>query len=81
MLMQKGRGEAVHFLKNSRGPTPLSIDMAGEFIHLAVTSGAAPERLYLIGADGCVAYHGGAGPHFFDLDAWDQAIAAEEGEL
>lgn len=38
--------------------------------------GAAPERLYLLGADGRVAYHGGAGPHFFDLDAWEQAIAA-----
>ena len=30
--------------------------------------GAAPERLYLVGADGSVAYQGGAGPHFFDLD-------------
>jgi hypothetical protein len=38
--------------------------------------GAAPERLYLIGADGRVAYHGGAGPHFFDLDEWEHAIAA-----
>ena len=38
--------------------------------------GAAPERLYLIAVDGRVAYHGGAGPHFFDLDAWEQAIAA-----
>jgi hypothetical protein len=38
--------------------------------------GAAPERLYLIGADGRVAYHGGAGPHFFDLDQWEAAIEA-----
>jgi len=38
--------------------------------------GAAPERLYLIGVDGRVAYHGGAGPHFFDLDTWEHAIAA-----
>lgn len=38
--------------------------------------GAAPERLYLIGADGRVAYQGGAGPHFFDLDEWEQAIEA-----
>ena len=42
--------------------------------------GAAPERLYLIGADGKVAYHGGAGPHFFDLDEWEQAIAAHVGQ-
>ena len=38
--------------------------------------GAAPERLYLVGKDGKVAYHGGAGPHFFDLDEWKQAIEA-----
>ncbi len=38
--------------------------------------GAAPERLYLVGADGNVTYQGGAGPHFFDLDEWEQAIEA-----
>ena len=38
--------------------------------------GAAPERLYLVDVDGSVAYHGGAGPHFFDLDEWEQAIVA-----
>ena len=36
--------------------------------------GAAPERLYLIGQDGRVAYRGGAGPHFFDLDELDEAL-------
>ena len=36
--------------------------------------GAAPERLYLIGANGKVAYQGGAGPHFFNLDEWQNAI-------
>jgi len=36
--------------------------------------GAAPERLYLIDADGRVAYHGGTGPHFFDLDEREQAL-------
>ncbi len=38
--------------------------------------GAAPERLYVIGADGQVTYHGGAGPHLFDLDEWEQSIEA-----
>jgi len=38
--------------------------------------GGAPERLYLIDADGKVAYHGGAGPHFFDLDEWEEALEA-----
>ena len=36
--------------------------------------GAATERLYLIGKDGKVLYHGGAGPHFFDLGELDEAI-------
>ena len=38
--------------------------------------GAAPERLYLVGVDGKVAYQGGAGPHFFNLDEWEWAIEA-----
>lgn len=36
--------------------------------------GAAPVRQYVIGKDGNVVYHGGAGPHFLDLDEWEQAI-------
>lgn len=56
----------------------LSIPVLVEEMDNAVDEayGAAPERLYLIGADGRVTYHGGAGPHFFDLDTWEQAIAA-----
>ena len=38
--------------------------------------GAAPERLYLVGVDGKVAYQGGAGPHFFNLDEWERAVEA-----
>ena len=37
--------------------------------------GAAPERLYVVGVDGTVVYQGGAGPHFFDVDEWEEAIA------
>ena len=43
--------------------------------------GVAPERLYLIGKDGRVAYHGGAGPHFFDLDELDEAIQDMEANV
>ena len=43
--------------------------------------GAAPERLYLIGKDGKVVYHGGAGPHFFDLDELDEAIQKMESSI
>ena len=43
--------------------------------------GAAPERLYLIGKGGRVVYHGGAGPHFFDLDELDEALQSLEAEV
>jgi hypothetical protein len=43
--------------------------------------GAAPERLYLIGKDGKVLYHGGAGPHFFDLDELDEALQKLEAAV
>ena len=34
-----------------------------------------PERLYLIGTDGNVAYKSGIGPMFFRPVEWQQAIA------
>jgi len=40
---------------------------------------AMPERLYLIGSDGRVAYKGGQGPMFFRPDEWEQAIEAHLG--
>ena len=43
----------------------------------AVSTGyaAVPERLYLIGRDGRIAYKGGVGPMFFQPAEWEQAIA------
>ena len=41
---------------------------------VASAYGAMPERLYLIGADGRVAYKGGVGPMFFRPDEWSEAI-------
>ena len=35
---------------------------------------AMPERLYLIGSDGRVAFKGGMGPMFFRPDEWETAI-------
>jgi type I thyroxine 5'-deiodinase len=37
---------------------------------------ALPERLWLIDAEGTVAYRGGPGPWEFDPDAWESAIVA-----
>jgi hypothetical protein len=55
-------------------PLPILVEEMDNAVDEAY--GAAPERLYLIDVDGRVAYQGGAGPHFFDLDAWEQALAA-----
>jgi hypothetical protein len=33
-----------------------------------------PERLFLVGTDGKVAYKGGMGPMFFRPDEWQAAI-------
>lgn len=55
-------------------PLPVLIAERGHAIDAAY--GVAPERLSLIGGDGRVAYQGGAGPPFFALAAWKQAIAA-----
>ena len=42
---------------------------------------AMPERLYLVGRDGTVAYKGGIGPMFFRPDEWNEAIQAHlDGE-
>lgn len=43
--------------------------------------GAWPDRLYLIGKDGKVAYAGAQGPKGFDPDAWAAAIVAEKAKL
>jgi hypothetical protein len=39
-----------------------------------VDDNAMPERLYLIGKDGRIAYKGGVGPMFFFPDEWERAI-------
>ncbi len=41
---------------------------------------AMPERLYLVGRDGRVAYKGGIGPMFFRPKEWEAAIARHLGE-
>ncbi len=46
---------------------------------VATAYGAMPERLYLIGSDGRVAYKGGMGPMFFRPDEWEAAIASHLG--
>ena len=58
-------------------PIPILVEEMDNAVDEAY--GAAPERLYLIGTDGKVAYQGGAGPHFFDPDQWERAIESYLG--
>ena len=41
---------------------------------VATAYGAMPERLYVIGTDGRIAYKGGMGPMFFRPVEWEQAL-------
>ncbi|NKB20284.1 MAG: hypothetical protein GKS01_07025 [Alphaproteobacteria bacterium] len=41
---------------------------------------AWPERLYIVSADGRIAYKGGMGPWDFGVDPWLEAIRAELGD-
>jgi len=41
---------------------------------IAKAYAAVPERLYVVGRDGRVAYKGGVGPMFFKPAEWESAI-------
>jgi len=43
--------------------------------------GGWPDRLYLIGKDGKIAFAGAQGPAGFDPGAWEQAIVAEKARM
>jgi len=51
---------------------PAAVDEMDDKVALAY--GAMPERLYLVGRDGRVAYKGGMGPMFFRPAEWAEAI-------
>ena len=42
---------------------------------VAAAYAAMPERLYLVGRDGRIAYQGGMGPMFFRPTEWEESIA------
>lgn len=51
---------------------PVLVDEMDDSVSTAYA--AIPERLYLIGTNGRVAYKGGMGPVFFSPDEWTDAI-------
>lgn len=54
---------------------PTLLDEMDDQVELAYA--ALPDRLYLIAADGRVAFHGNAGPFGFKADELESAIVAE----
>ena len=58
-------------------PMPTLVDGVDDAVCKAY--GGWPDRLYVIGRDGKVAFAGAEGPFGFDVDAWSKAIAAAKG--
>ncbi len=60
-------------------PMPALVDRVDDKVSRAY--GGWPDRLYLVGKDGKVAYAGARGPQGFDPDAWAKAIEAEKARI
>jgi len=56
-------------------PMPAVVDGLDDKVNEAY--GAWPDRLYLVGVDGKIAYAGGRGPFLFSADELEAAIEAE----
>jgi type I thyroxine 5'-deiodinase len=56
-------------------PMPAVVDRMDDKVNQAYRGW--PDRLYLIGKDGKLAYTGGRGPFFFSPAEWEAAIEAE----
>jgi type I thyroxine 5'-deiodinase len=56
-------------------PMPAVVDGIDDKVNQAY--GGWPDRLYLVGKDGTIAYAGGRGPFFFSPDELESAIRAE----
>jgi hypothetical protein len=52
---------------------PALVDEMDDAVGVAYVG--VPERLYLVGRDGRIAYKGGVGPMYFQPAEWEQAIA------
>ncbi len=67
------RGHLARTCKVSLAPSiPMLIDNMENEAELKYV--AAPERLYVIGANGRITYKGGLGPWYFDVDRFEEAL-------
>jgi hypothetical protein len=60
-------------------PMPALVDRVDDKVSAAY--GGWPDRLYLVGKDGRIAYAGARGPQGFDPDGWAKAIEAERARI
>ena len=60
-------------------PMPILVDRVDDKVSRAY--GGWPDRLYLIGKDGKVAYAGAQGPKGFEPEPWAEAIESEKAKL
>ena len=74
--LEERRGVAqVCMTKLALEEMPALVDGIDDAVNLAYA--AHPDRIYLVGRDGRIAYHGFEGPMGFDVDALEAAIRAE----
>jgi hypothetical protein len=76
-LLERRKVAEVCITKLELESLPALVDDVDDTVNSAYA--AWPDRIYLIGADGKIAYHGGRGPFGFLPDELDAAIRAELG--
>jgi type I thyroxine 5'-deiodinase len=76
-LGERSAVAAVCMTKLALEPMPALVDDMNDTANDAYA--AWPDRLYLVGRDGRIAYHGGPGPFFFTPDELEAAIREELG--
>lgn len=73
-LMERKGVAQICMTKLDLEPIPALVDDMDDTANKAYH--AWPDRLYLVGKDGRIAYHGGRGPFGFDPDELEEAIEA-----
>ena len=77
-LLERRSVAQVCMTKLDLEPIPALVDGIDDAVNLAYA--AHPDRLYLVGKDGNIAYHGFEGPFGFDVGELEAAIEVELGE-
>ncbi len=76
-LLERQAVAKVCMTKLALEPMPAVVDEIDDRVGQAYT--AHPDRLYLVGRDGKIAYRGGLGPFGFSPDELEEAIREELG--